>query len=456
MSATVVQGVPVEAVPVEAVPVGTPVDDAVATAARPSIDGQALLARELANVSLSDAYSLIGHTAQSLQSATELDLSRQGLRDDALPKLAAALAATRPPRLARIDLSGNKFGDAAVAALVRSLACVPALAALAIDGTFVHGGGFTQELGAATSAALAGVLPQLCLQSLSLAHNGGFTGEQAAEIAEAVGKSPTLAQVDLYGSDIGEEAAAALVASLRGRAGMDAVGGRAREEMNLSAGAASAADVVLLAASVQSAGCRLEKLDLSSNALSDAALGELARAISAVPGGGAQLLTLNLGRCGLVELGAFCAGVGAGSWDTLKTLLLPGNRLGDAACVALAGVLPKLPMLTLLRLNENDVGDGGAAALGGALAAGSAPALGELVLSRNRIGDAGLQALADGIAGMPLRAGSGSGSSSASLSLLHLGGNAFKEGGLFSKNAAWKAMKAACKAKKVRVQDLPM
>ena len=56
----------------------------------------------------------------------------------------------------------------------------------------------------------------------------------------------------------------------------------------------------------------------------------------------------------------------------------------------------------------------------------------------------------DGIAGMPFRAGS---SSSVSLSLLHLGGNRFKEGGMFAKAPAVKAMKAACKAKKVRVQD---
>ena len=443
----------VQGIPVETVPVGMPVDDAgppVAAAARPTIDGHAELAKELANVSLSDAYSLIGHTAQSLQSATQLDLSRQGLRDDALPKLAAALAAAKPPRLARLDLSGNKFGDAAVATLVRSLANAPALGSLAIDGTFVQGGGFTQELGAATSAALASVIPQLSLQSLSLAHNGGFTGEQAVEIAEAVGKSPTLVQVDLYGSDIGEKAAAALVAALRGRPGMDALGGRVKEEMNLSAGAASAADVLLLAASVQSAGCKMEKLDLSSNALTDAALGELTSAISAVPGGGAQLLTLDLGRCQLVDLGAFAAGVAAGSWEKLATLQLPGNRLGDAACVALAGVLPKLPMLYLLKLNENEIGDSGAAAIGGALQAGGAPALSELMLNRNRIGDLGIQALADSIAAMPFRAGS----SSVSLSLLHLGGNQFKEGGLFAKAPAMKAMKAACKAKKVRVQDV--
>lgn len=447
----------VQGIPVEAVPVGVPVDETGPPAAaahlsvdEASIDGHGELAHELANINLGDAYSLIGHSAQSLQSATELDLSRQGLRDDALPKLAAALAATKPPRLARLDLSGNKFGDDAVAALVRSLAGSPALGALAIDGTSVQGGGFTQELGAATSAALAAVIPQLSLRTLSLAHNGGFTGEQAGEIAEAVGKSPTLAQVDLYGSDIGEKAARALVESLRGRAAMDTLGGRVKEEMNLSAGAASAADVVLLAASVRSAGCRVERLDLSSNALSDAALGELARAISAVPGGGAQMVTLNLGRCQLVELAAFAAGVAAGSWDSLAGLQLPGNRLGDAACVALAAVLPTLPALALLKLNENDIGDSGAAALGGALRAGGAPALSELMLHRNRIGDLGLQALADGIAGMPFRAGS---SSSVSLSLLHLGGNRFKEGGMFAKAPAVKAMKAACKAKKVRVQD---
>ena len=66
----------------------------------------------------------------------------------------------------------------------------------------------------------------------------------------------------------------------------------------------------------------------------------------------------------------------------------------------------------------------------------------ELRLNQNCIGDAGIEALGQGLAASP---------GTAAIDELWLAGNRFAEGGTFSTPPALKALKAACKAKKVRL-----
>ena len=310
----------------------------------------------------------IGLSALAFQQTNTLDLSCSGLGGigetvSILPQLAAALQIKGTPLLS-LDISGNRLVDDDVALLVRGLgATCPALAVLNISGPAVQTGGFAQKLGGATAAALAAVLPSLpCLTTLRLAHNG--IGEEGGRVlAEAAGKAPALREVDLYGNDIGEAAAATLVSHLRGRTGADTCGGRVFAALQASdgllnlkggqggtdmGGGATAADLWLVAASVRVAPTAVQRLDVSTNPLSDAAVGQLALALSEGPGGGGVLLTLSLNRCGLVELDPFAKGVAAGGWASLATLSLGGNRLADAAAVSLAGLLPRLPALQFL------------------------------------------------------------------------------------------------------------
>lgn len=405
----------------------------------------------------------IGLSALAFQQTNTLDLSCSGLGGigetvSILPQLAAALQIKGTPLLS-LDISGNRLVDDDVALLVRGLgATCPALAVLNISGPAVQTGGFAQKLGGATAAALAAVLPSLpCLTTLRLAHNG--IGEEGGRVlAEAAGKAPALREVDLYGNDIGEAAAATLVSHLRGRTGADTCGGRVFAALQASdgllnlkggqggtdmGGGATAADLWLVAASVRVAPTAVQRLDVSTNPLSDAAVGQLALALSEGPGGGGVLLTLSLNRCGLVELDPFAKGVAAGGWASLATLSLGGNRLADAAAVSLAGLLPRLPALQFLHAYENEIGNAGAAALAGGLFKNGVR-MRELRLNQNCIGDAGIEALGQGLAASP---------GTAAIDELWLAGNRFAEGGTFSTPPALKALKAACKAKKVRLRS---
>lgn len=71
------------------------------------------------------------------------------------------------------------------------------------------------------------------------------------------------------------------------------------------------------------------------------------------------------------------------------------RALDDLDCAALASLLSplRLPCLTSVNLSHNSLGDGGAIALGRALA-GGAPALSKLWLHENAIGCAGMEAVA--------------------------------------------------------------
>ncbi|GBF87586.1 hypothetical protein Rsub_00297 [Raphidocelis subcapitata] len=168
--------------------------------------------------------------------------------------------------------------------------------------------------------------------------------------------------------------------------------------------------------------CCIRCLDLSHARLGPAGAAALARAAAAFPrlqslvlahcdvgGGGAEEvcaagakawpgleeLDLSLGcqygGCGARGAAAIVAA--APAWPLLAVLNLRGNRIGDAGAASLAAALPAWPALETLTLSYNELGPEGAAALGGAAA--RCPALKVLDLGGNPdLGPAGVASLA--------------------------------------------------------------
>ena len=143
---------------------------------------------------------------------------------------------------------------------------------------------------------------------------------------------------------------------------------------------------------------KLDHLDLSSNSISGGGLGSLAsclpRALSAL-----DLSGNPLGDAGLARFGS--GAVASGCLAQLGRLYLDRTQVGDEDCRALAAAAAgrgpsdatPLPQLAELWLSNNRIGDGGAAALFGALGGGAMPALGDLRLQFNQLGDAAIAAL---------------------------------------------------------------
>jgi hypothetical protein len=112
---------------------------------------------------------------------------------------------------------------------------------------------------------------------------------------------------------------------------------------------------------------------------------------------GHALTHLDLSRCGLTDEGA------AGLLDAiqqsghmgLKALALQDNALGDGAAAALGGLLLVSPRLTELNIAENEIGDEGLSALAAAL--GTACHVRSLTLHGNPIGVDGAAALGDAL-----------------------------------------------------------
>ncbi|MEZ5421045.1 MAG: globin domain-containing protein [Vicinamibacterales bacterium] len=242
--------------------------------------------------------------------------------------LASAPAARR---LKRLDLSDNALGDAGLAAL----------------------------LGA----------PYLSrLRSLNVTQNG----LTAAGVVLLGGAPPELADLDLSANTLGLPGAQALAATLPrlriARLGLAGCG----------LGGAEAAAVLAVAPAA------LSHVNLAGNALDADGAAQLAATATA-----AALETLDVSRCGLGADGA----LGLLRWPALhrlRVLAADSNGIGDTAGPALGDAVSRLPALESLRLQDNGLGGDVAAALGRSRWAARAVTLD---LSFNQLGDDGVSAM---------------------------------------------------------------
>ncbi len=111
--------------------------------------------------------------------------------------------------------------------------------------------------------------------------------------------------------------------------------------------------------------------------------------------GNDTLKSLNLKNNQIGDAGAESLGDGLGKNTTLTELILWNNQIGDAGARSLGAGLGKNATLTSLNLGGNQIGDAGAESLGAGL--GKNTMLTELILWNNQIGDAGARSLGAGL-----------------------------------------------------------
>ena len=146
--------------------------------------------------------------------ATELLLGVWGLNADDMATLGMILQTNGLPRLQRLGLGNNRFGDEGMQALCGSLGpgALPSLHSLGLKTTFAS----MIKLGPAGAEALAaalgrGAMPQLQKLDLNFNHIGS---QGAGALALPLCKLPALKSLHFEGAEIGDEGVASLVANL--------------------------------------------------------------------------------------------------------------------------------------------------------------------------------------------------------------------------------------------------
>lgn len=234
------------------------------------------------------------------------------------------LASVRLPSLEALDVSANELG-AHGAMLLAASPTVRRVKALDVSDN---------ELGDAGLAALLGAPALGGLRELAVARNG---------VTEAgvtlVGTAPLeLTRLDVSGNTLGDAGAAAL--------------GRALARTHVSTLGLAHCEITGrgLAAVIQHAGGRLERLDASGNRVDAAEMSTLADLVEA-----RALVALDLSACQL-DAGALTQLTSAHRLSSLQRLSLASNRLAENDATLVVAALERLPALSDVGLADNPLG----------------------------------------------------------------------------------------------------
>ena len=129
-------------------------------------------------------------------------------------------------------------------------------------------------------------------------------------------------------------------------------------------------------------------LNLSKKSLGDEGASSVAGALAGASMPQLRELNLSLNKLGDPAMQSLGAAVKSGALSSLRVMRLSENRIGAGGARAFAKAITggqRLPALTLLSFDGNQLGDAGVAALAGPLGDGALPALEELGLVRNGI-----------------------------------------------------------------------
>lgn len=258
--------------------------------------------------------------APALSGLRSLGLGRNRLG----PAGVELLSSIRLPSLEALDVSANELG-AHGAMLLAASPTVRRVKSLDVSDN---------ELGDAGLAALLGAPALGGLRGLAVARNG---------VTEAgvtlVGTAPLeLTRLDVSGNALGDAGAAAL--------------GRALARTRVSNLGLAHCGITGrgLAAVIQHAGGRLERLDASGNQVDPAAMSALADLVEA-----RALVALDLSACQL-DAGALTQLTSAHRLSSLQCLSLTSNRLADEAGALVVAALERFPALSEVSLADNPLG----------------------------------------------------------------------------------------------------
>ena len=205
-----------------------------------------------------------------LRDAEELNWFERGLTADDMATLGMILRTNGLPRLRKLSLYRNYFGDAGLQALCEGLdrGAAPSFRELYLIQNYLGPAGAE-----ALAAALGrGAMPKL--KELDLSYN--LIGSQGvAALVSPLRKLPTLMELYLDGCDIGEQGVASLVANL----GEDDF--KALEVLTLATCAIGDAGVASLVANLgKDKLMTLQALNLADNHITDAGCARLVTAIN--------------------------------------------------------------------------------------------------------------------------------------------------------------------------------
>jgi hypothetical protein len=109
-----------------------------------------------------------------------------------------------------------------------------------------------------------------------------------------------------------------------------------------------------------------------------------------------EMMFLGVNEIGDDGVKSLADALGKGALPALKELSLRSNQIANPGMISFAEAISKgaSPALARLWLQDNQIGDAGLSALAEAMGKGGLPALDQLSLSHNQIGDTGLAAFA--------------------------------------------------------------
>ena len=258
---------------------------------------------------------------------------------------ALGVALTASSSLAKLKLGWCGITAQGAAHLAEGMAGSASLVEMDLRGNQGIGDAGAHALGAAVAVSSSMTALSLCNCGLD---SGAARG--VVSVANGVGESLSLVQVDLEGSVISDGVARALSAAVSAS--------RTLTKLSLGYCGITAVGAALLAAGMARS-VSLAELCLQSNVgIGDAGARALGAALSACR----RLANLNLGGCGLTSQGAAHVAAGVTHSVSLAELHLEGNeRIGDGGARALGAAVSASSSLTKLNLGGCGITARGAA-----------------------------------------------------------------------------------------------
>ncbi|XP_078059021.1 NACHT, LRR and PYD domains-containing protein 12-like [Mustelus asterias] len=358
-----------------------------------------------------------------LHKCQELSLRFNKVGDSGVKLLSAAL---RNPecKIRKLDLRGNDLTDSCAEDLASALSTNRSLIDLNLGGNKLGDSGVKL-----LSVALRN--PDCKIQKLHLRGND-LTDSCAEDLASALSTNRSLIDLNLSGNKLGDSGVKLLSVALRnpdckiqklhlrGNALTDSCAedlasalstNRSLIDLDLGNNKLGDSGVKLLSVALRNPDCKIQKLHLNANALTDSCAEDLASALST----NRSLIDLNLGYNKLGDSGVKLLSVALRNPECkIQKLHLRGNDLTDSCAEDLASALRTNRSLIDLYLGVNNLGDSGVKLLSVALRNPECK-IQELDLYRNALTDSCAEDLASAL------------STNQSLRILNLGFNSFTD-----------------------------
>mmetsp|Transcript_23759 Transcript_23759/g.39262 ORF Transcript_23759/g.39262 Transcript_23759/m.39262 type:complete len:443 (+) Transcript_23759:137-1465(+) len=300
-----------------------------------------------------------GMDVDKLCTATQLDLSARGLRDQQVEAFAHELQDHGgTPQLTLLDLSGNKMLTCrALQALVAVdfTRLMHRLVVLNLSGPSFAPFGSITDIGAIALACTLQTAPLCQLQELSLAFNR-IGDASISALCNAFASCKCLRNFDGFHNSWSSDSSRMLSHELEERCGIvSLVGDRLGDMMAMRSTGFTDADVSLIAATLRigDANATLEALDVRGVAVSTVTTVELASSLS----GATALRIIQFDRAQVSDEGAeaISMALAKGLCPELAELRMAGNAVGDRFAATMRALFHGAPHLARVALSENAI-----------------------------------------------------------------------------------------------------